>query len=120
VIRIHITWPALLLLLIALLVWLARDPACDKPGSPKPAPARPPRRESAARRVPRHRQNTDDFVIDQVDPVTGDYAAETERLDREAADRGRQVHDETIRSYEDIKERMNARNAERRERNARR
>ena len=98
-IKLKITWPALLLLLIALLVWLARDPDTHKP-----APARPPRR-----RVPLHR---DDFVIDQ-----DDYAAETGRLDREAADRARTAYEQAARSYETIKERMNARNAERRQRN---
>ena len=111
-IKLKITWPALLLLLIALLVWLARDPGSHKPQRRAPiAPSRPPRR-----RVPLHRQNTDDFVIDQDGPVTSDYAAETERLDREAADRARTAYEETARPYEEIKERMNQRNAKRRER----
>ena len=113
--HLRITWPALLLLLIALLVWLARDP-----GSHKPAQARPPRARPAARRVPLHRQSTDDFVIDQDGPAIGDYAAETERLDREAADRARTAYEETTRPYETIIERMNQRNAERRQRNPRR
>ena len=114
--HLRITWPALLLLLIALLVWLARDPGSHKSQRRVPVqPSRPPRR-----RVPLHRQSTDDFVIDQDGPAIGDYAAETERLDREAADRARTAYEETTRPYETIIERMNQRNAERRQRNPRR
>ena len=53
--NLRLTWPALILILIALLVWLARDPASHATGTHKPAPSR--RRPASPPRRP--------FVIDQ-------------------------------------------------------
>lgn len=98
-INLHITWPALILLLIALLVWLARDPGARK-SAPKrrtaPWPASQPRGP---------------IIIEQ--PPASDYAAETERLDREAAESGRRTFDDQQAQFNDFKERMNARNEQR-------
>ena len=77
-IKIKLTWPVLILLLITLAVWLAHDP-----GARKPSPLRRPASQS------RRRQPT---------PARGgsDYATETRRLDEAAAAAGQQILDQAF------------------------
>lgn len=89
--KIKITWPVVFMLLISLAVWLIRtssaQPAARKPTRPTPRPAT---RNGHRPRAP--------FVIDaEPHPAdcagdSPDYAAETEALDREAADAARTAH----------------------------
>ncbi len=99
-IKLHLklTWPALILLLFALLVWLARDPG--------PRPTRSMPRRSSTRPAPRG-----PIIIEQ--SPADNYAAETERLDHEAAESGRRTFDEQQEKLDAFKERMNQRNAQR-------
>lgn len=79
-IKIRITWPLLILLMLALLVWLIRGQA------PKPA-----KRRTPSPRPSRPRPTRGTVIIDQDGSSTvhdRDYDAETERLDREAAEAG--------------------------------
>lgn len=99
-IKIKLTWPALILLLIALLVWLARDPGARKPTPSRRRPASPPRRP---------------FVIDQDDPARA-YDDETERLDRQAAEAAQAVFEESDRQNQTIIEELNRRNEQRKNR----
>jgi hypothetical protein len=98
--KIKITWPLLIVLLIVLLAYLTRDPG--RRSATPTRPSRPPRR-------------TRPIIIDQAGPAR-DYETETERLDREAADAGRRAYDDHQRQFDAFKERMNARNDKRRER----
>lgn len=78
-INIRVTWPLLILILLALLAWLIRGPA-GKPAKHRAPSPRPPRPRPAAK-----------VIIDQDGSSTRhdrDYEAETERLDREAAEAG--------------------------------
>lgn len=98
-IKLHfrITWPALILILIALAVWLMRDPAPRKPAPrrrPQPRKARPDSRRP--------------FVIHQT-PDGDDYTAETERLDREAAESARTVFEESEAARETVIEELKTR-----------
>lgn len=102
-IQIKVTWPALILLLVALAVWLARDPGQRQPAPVYQSPSRPPR---TARRP---------IIIEQPAPAS-DYAAETERLDREAADAARLVFEESTRQHQTIIEELNQRNDRRKAR----
>ncbi len=106
-IKIKLTWPALILLLIALAVWLARDPGARKSA---------PKRSAAPRPVSQRRRP---FVIDQDGPAAS-YDAETERLDRQAADAAQTVFEESDRHNQTIIEELNKRNDQRKRRYARR
>jgi hypothetical protein len=103
-IHVRINWPTVILILLALAIYLLRAHPSPRP-QPKPKARRP-------------------FVIDRDRDghhVAGDdYDAETERLDREAADRARTAYNDTEDEYADLKERMNARNDKRQFRSARR
>ncbi len=79
-IKIKLTWPALILILIALAVYLARDP-----GQRNAPSLRTPRRPAS----PARRQALPDHD-------GGDYEIETRRLDEAAAAAGQQVFDEEI------------------------
>ena len=103
-IKIKLTWPALILILIALAIWLARDPNARK-SAPSRRPAPPPRRRP--------------FVIHQDGPATS-YDAETERLDRQAAEAAQAVFEESDRQNQTIIEELNKRNDQRKHRYARR
>ncbi len=89
-----LTWPALILILVALALWLMRD-----------------RPVTHARRRSSTPTAAGPIIIDQT--PAGDYAAETERLDREAAESGRRTFDDQQAQFNDFKERMNARNEQR-------
>ena len=106
-IKLHLklTWPALILLLIALAIWLARDPASHATGARKPAPAR--RRPASQSRRP--------FVIEQDGPASS-YDDETERLDRQAAEAAQAIFEESDRHNQTIIEELNKRNDQRKNR----
>ncbi len=97
-IKIKLTWPALILILIALAVWLARDPDARQPA--------PSRRRPASRRP---------FVIDQDGPARS-FDDETDRLDRAAADAAQAVFEESDRHNQTIIEELNKRNDQRKNR----
>lgn len=79
-VRFQLTWPALILVLIALLLWLTRDPARPaRAARPQQRPATPPR--------PTRRQR---------DCAGRDYATETRRLDDEAAAAGQAAFEQPI------------------------
>ncbi len=106
-VKIHFTWPLLIALLIALIIYLLRAQP-----SPRPPPA------PKARRRP--------VVIDQEPardnhhaPAGDDFAAETERLDRDAAERARTVYESARASGDEIIERMHQRHDQRNARRAR-
>ncbi len=100
-IHIKLNWPAFILILIALTVWLARDP-----GARQPAPSRRPSPRPASRRP---------FVIDQDGPARS-YDDETERLDRTAADAAQAIFEESDRQNQTIIEELNHRNEQRKNR----
>ena len=104
-IKIKLTWPALILILIALLVWLARDPASHATGTHKPTSAR--RRPASQQRRP--------FVIHQDGPASS-YDDETERLDRAAAEAAQTIFEESDRQNQTIIEELNKRNEQRKHR----
>ncbi len=97
-IHIKLNWPTLILILIALAVWLVRDP-----GASKPAPSH---RRPATRRP---------FVIDQDGPARS-YDDETERLDRAAAEAAQADFEESDRHNQAIIEELNHRNEQRKHR----
>ena len=103
-IKVNITWPLLMAFLIALIVYLARDPKPHRPLPERRTPSRPTPRTS---RRP--------IIIEQPSPVS-DYDAETERLDREAAEAARTVFEESEAQRELIIERLNQRNDRRKAR----
>ena len=80
-ITIRFNWPSLLIILLALAVWLIRvsdTPPARSPGKSRPGP-RAPRRPTRAARP--------GVIIDMpAGDSRADYDAETERLDREAAE----------------------------------
>jgi hypothetical protein len=78
--KIKITWPLLIVLLIALVAYLTRDPGPHAAPQRRPAP-RP--ASPTHRRTPRDRDG-------------GEYDTETRRLDEEAAAAGQQALDQTI------------------------
>jgi hypothetical protein len=102
--KIKITWPLLIVLLIALLAYLTRDPG--RRSATPTRPSRPPRR-------------TRPIIIDQAGPAR-DYENETERLDREAAETGRRVYEQRQQEHESVMERMKQHNEQRQARYARR
>jgi hypothetical protein len=101
-IKIRFTWPLLIALLVALIIYLLRAHP-----SPQPKPK--------ARRRP--------FVIDRDrngHHVTGDdFAAETQRLDRDAAESAQTVYESARASGDETLERMQQRHAQRTARRAR-
>jgi len=103
-IHIRINWPTAILIALALLIYLLRAHP-----SPRPQPA------PKARRRP--------FVIDRDRDghhVAGDdFTAETERLDREAAERAQTVYESTRASGDETIERMQQRDDKRKARRAR-
>lgn len=89
-IRLHITWPLLLTLLLAAILLIFRTPvrgAATAAPSPRPRPM-------AQRARPRSARHRD--VIFKAAP---DYDAETDRLDQEAAEAACQVYDHST-AYE--------------------
>ena len=77
--KIRITWPLLFALLLAALIYLARDP-----GQHQPAHAGRPARSHPLHRSPQREHDG------------SDYDAATRRLDEEAASAGQPVFDEDV------------------------
>ena len=103
--KIKITWPLAILVLIGLLVWIIRT--ADPPRTAKPTK----QRRSAARPMP-HRNGPGYFKppiihADDAHPFdaadSSDYDAETKRLDREAADAARATHAHSSAQYTPIR-----------------
>jgi hypothetical protein len=96
--KLKITWPLALLILVAIFAWMIKASEPARPSARQESrPRRTPRRRSPARNGHSARET---FVID-VDPHPFDaaggtnpdeYDAETERLDREAAEAARAAH----------------------------